>query len=650
MFPVNTPQDIIEYCTSCTTVDDVIEKLKTNLDLFIKFFESFTKDPAWFVKNGSVVEKVMTHFKDLKKLSLAQARIVRETARIAHDCLKMPLLAEIGLDDVTFNFGTQQVLINSRLLCADSQYFMQMLHSGYKEGGKVVSLPVENYDAILAMKEFLETGKISTQETSILEKLVSLSHEYLIGSLAQYLGKETQSLSGDTLLEFLGIAKALNVDSLYALCFQFVEENFPGLQFKVEEGVITAIFNDVTPEMRDLVEFFDQLPSFSLKIEVECFGHEYSILKDTELAIYKRVSLVLFEMTHRAKEVDFSDTLISSSTLKALCISCSPFSSKPLKIEALNLKNTSLSGSAISNLIGNLQVVHSLNLENCEVDNEVLSEIAKMLVGRLESINLIDCPIGLEGIRTLVTVCPNLRELKLGYTNPCDTQLINDEIIRVVAEKSTKLEKLEIFGCKNVSPAALAKLVQKCPLISLTIIEDKEHEKNPQVTGLLLENISKYRPNIKELRLTLFNESSLREDLVTGFSLVSKSCHRMTVLSVYDQRFSSALSSAANFYFDQQTISNVIKNNPQMQSLHLGGDAFLNEHLELMAVSCPQLKSITLIGGFKDSSIKRFAQGCPDLKEVELEMPFFSDQALKYITDRCPKINNLCLFMTDLEA
>jgi hypothetical protein len=648
--PSNTPKDILVFCIECKSNEDAVNILKSNTKLFIQFFDTVCKDVGWVKSNEDLTNRMATHLNKLSqegKLDLTQTRSIRSTVQLASQRFQTPnfkaLSTEIIDEDVALMIDGKPIMMNHSLLAAASPVFERMLKGGFKES-TIKKFPIEEIDfqTMNALKDYIETGSISSMDPEAVMNLLFACEKFDLPKLAQLLSEKF--LTTDNLMDFVELGNKNRWPGVRDDCFRFIEKNFEGVKLSAQGFKDLHIKIEGNAEsLRELSPFLEyynpdkkepNVPKdfhLTIKLGISVFPREIENVQKAAVEIFKHFAF--------ARAIDFSEAApLSDGVLFAIGMHCP-------KLESINLKGGKfITDAGMGFLATKCPQMKSFNLQGCKsLTNHTLERIAKEYHSNLLELNVEGCPkIDETGLMAAASVCKNLLKLNLGNNG-----LITPNFFELMAQNLKKIEALKIGG-NSFTEHLIAEdvLNTRIHILSLPALKKLTID-DVYLSNDFLKQIAKNHKDIQELQF-LMNPVKFGSDwdLKAGFAVIAKECKTLSVLE-FDSK-NDEISSHPDRHelnLDKDDVSTLISNNPQLQRFKLG-TALEEEHIQLLASTCPHLKSISLIrsSNISEQAFLELSEQCPDIEHFELGWEYeLSSNTFIQMVNNWTKLNSLSL-------
>ncbi len=449
-FPQNTPLSITDLCQRCKSNYDVVISLQRYPRIFIEFFKIATNDPLWRNENKACMENMVEHvgrlFTQEGLLDLPQARIIIQATKAVSDIFPaFKNLLNEGSVQIFVKEAGERVAFDRLLLCSASSYFTKALCGSFVESSqRTIILEDLTKNTLIAIKEFLETGKIEDITKLDLSELFEASRRCTIPSLTDYLSKSV--ISADNVYEMTQIAYTHKLDGLKRRCFSFINEQSELVTISSDFLNVRFVFSklDKPPQIYSEITALKGYISLLSELTESENVRLWLIFNGVDLKPQENFNAgMLFQMFPRVAHVKFVNlTSELDDTVEALCTHC-------LQLESINASYVKITDRSLRAILA-LPKLTALNLEGCR---------------------------GITGRDITKVACLGLDELNLRL---CD---FTDEGIEVISNNLHNLTKLNLGDCTNITTAGLQRLSSLAKLSDLDL-------SRCTVTGPVLKSLS----------------------------------------------------------------------------------------------------------------------------------------------------------------
>ena len=190
---------------------------------------------------------------------------------------------------------------------------------------------------------------------------------------------------------------------------------------------------------------------------------------------------------------------------------------------------------------------------------------------------------------------------------------------------------LEEFKVDDESPndAVLFAVGKSCPRLKCIVFDDRE---DTPYTDLGLIALSRGCPGLIDLSLTTSDSLSVTDKAILS---IAEHCHKLE-----------------SFYMVHNTISSraicaLLKANPSLISIGLGGDLFNGEVILCLALHCRKLTSLTLAGchNLTEAMLSTLFTRCTRLETLSLVFADISDALVEALLLHCQRLTEIDLRM-----
>ncbi len=322
-FPSNISSTVREFCHECKTGKEVVKKLKQNTPLLIDFFKSISNDSTWMMANETLVKKVVSYIyktcSEKGELSLEQRQNI---AAIAKEKLKDHSYENLLNQFVTLRVNDKgvdvEVEINKFLLTV-SPVFVMLLQSFEEKSGSISC--AMNLEEANALKEFLETGKITGLKDVNMVSLIDISCSYELPLLTEYL-ELNPVITNNNIFDLIKLSYVHDLSKLLELCLKSLNNSTnESPVFLGVSGIVNVIRINIKGSLENLdpfkhiFDFFiDVAQMVDLKFSV--YVSDVTLSKDFDCNNF-------FHLFPRATGINFYNvTGVTDRTIEALCTNC----------------------------------------------------------------------------------------------------------------------------------------------------------------------------------------------------------------------------------------------------------------------------------------------------------------------------------------
>lgn len=271
-------------------------------------------------------------------------------------------------------------------------------------------------------------------------------------------------------------------------------------------------------------------------------------------------------------------------------------------------------------------------------------------------------------IKDLIHNFPNAKNIKLVGNE------ITDHTLKSIAQHCSKLQKLHLEDCKNISSGGLKVLLDKCEQL------EELHLIRTNIDYLELMNFDKSLPSLKILKCYMNNFYQKERDVnLKTFETIIKKCPNLQEIDFEDHLmggseilkligihcpFIRKINIGLLYGFDdincrsnEDDFIHLIKNCKQIQEFNVRSPLTLSDRFFIsLAENCNNLKRLSVGSKISDEGLMALANHCKDLQELSVSniIEFYKDipsqddgivtqDGLDKLLKSCQNLKQICL-------
>lgn len=261
-----------------------------------------------------------------------------------------------------------------------------------------------------------------------------------------------------------------------------------------------------------------------------------------------------------------------------------------------------------------------LSIQGCvQVTNDAVFEVVSSCVN-LEHLNVSGCPlvtcVRLTDTAIAQSSSHHHREVFIRYLDLTDCLYLDNENLHVLAIHCTKLQNLYLRRCGRITDVGVEYITKFCINLRELSLSDCH-----QITDFAMRHLS-------NLNLRYLSIAKCRNVSDVGVKFIVKHCKKLRYLNV---RGCEAVSDDGVEY-----LSNHCR---RMKSLDIGKCDVTDEGLEVLGISCPHLRKLSLKGcdSITDKGVTLLAYNCRGLQQLNIQDCHLTVNAYRMIKKYCKR-------------